>query len=524
MSLWCQIIKKKQAGVQQNSFLFCTKMRMKLSLSQTILLCSLNVPVSDAFTANKPLAGGERHANMFEGCNDSCQHRQSLLLHEMVKVKDPTSASVPGEGDVNTNIYNRNICQAVAGRVSSFVTSFGFACVIMMTNSMDINGNGIANAADYGSLTDEQKAVAEAWRVVDNSFLDRTFNGKDWFAIRQDAVRVKYKSSDEAQDAIEKMVGKLGDKYTRYLSPAKYQSLVNSATGTLAGVGIELNVNKDGKVIASDVEAASPASNGGIKPRDIFVEVDGQRFETGATPDEVANRLRGPEGSKVGVVMERDGKTLDFILTRAKIKVTSVKTYLSDKAGVGKVGVIRIKSFSGTTASTVSDAISELKKKGAKAFVIDLRNNPGGLLPGGVETAGLFLDANKPVVFVVDKKGIVDAQETLAPGIDLEDPVVLYVNRNTASASEVMTAALKENGRVTVAGEQTFGKGIVQTIRELSNDYGGVAVTIARYETPKHNDINKQGIPVDISLSECENDDAVSCLPASAFQPPQEIN
>jgi len=401
---------------------------------------------------------------------------------------------------------------------SSLKVSFASA---ILSFSLVFGGPSLdANAASYGSMSDEQRAVAEAWRVVDNSFIDRTFNNLDWFEERQKSLKAKYKSPVEAQDAIEKLMSKLGDKYTRYLPPAKYESLVNSATGTLAGVGCELNTNKDGFVIASDVEANSPASNGGIKPKDVFVEVGGTSFSKGNTPDEVANQLRGPEGSKVGIVVERDGKKLDFILTRAKITVTSVKTYLSDKSGVGKVGVIRIKSFSGTTASTVSDAINDLKKKGAKAFVIDLRNNPGGLLPGGVDTAGLFLDADKPIVFVVSKTGYIDSQKTLVPGIDLDDPLVVYVNGNTASASEVMTAALKENDRATIVGEQTFGKGIIQTIKPLSNDYGGVAVTIAKYETPKHNDINKQGIPVDVEVPECDSDDAVSCLPSSSFKAP----
>jgi carboxyl-terminal processing protease len=190
--------------------------------------------------------------------------------------------------------------------------------------------------------------------------------------------------------------------------------------------------------------------------------------------------------------------------------------------GVGKVGVIRIKSFSGTTVDTVKGAYDELKKKGAQAFVIDVRGNPGGLLPGGVDTASLFLDENRPAVFVVDKKGIVDSQATFAPGIDLESPLVVLVDGNTASAAEVFTAALKENGRAVIAGEQTFGKGIVQTIRELSNDNGGVAITVARYETPKHNDINKQGIPVDVTTSvECPKTDATACLSPSVFKKPE---
>ena len=343
--------------------------------------------------------------------------------------------------------------------------------------------------------------MAEAWRLVDNSFLDRTFSNQNWFQLRQEAVHRNYKSTLDAQEAISEMVSSLGDPYTKYLSPQKYQSIVDTATGTLAGVGIEISTNAQGNVIASDVEANSPAALAGIQPNDVFVEVDGTRFDNdgSATPDDVAVQLRGPKGSKVGVVMERNGKTLDYILTREPIKITSVKSYLSNVGGnVGKVGVIRIKSFSATTAETVKSALADLQKKGAQAFLIDVRGNPGGLLPGGVDTASLFLEANKPVVFVVDKKGIVDSQATFVNGIDVTSPLVVLVDSKTASAAEVFAAALKENGRATIAGEQTFGKGIIQTIRELSNDNGGLAITVARYETPNHNDINKQGVPVNV--------------------------
>lgn len=379
-----------------------------------------------------------------------------------------------------------------------------------------------AVAADYGSLTAEQKTVAEAWRLVDNSFLDRTFNKQDWFQMRQDLIKKKYKSPEEAQAAIETMMSKLGDKYTRYLSPAKYQSIVDTATGTLAGVGIEISTNKEGNIIASDVEANAPASNGGVLPGDVFIEVDGTRFDDDkSSPDNVALKLRGPKGSKVGVVMERNGKTLDYILTREPIKITSVRSYVSSVGGVGKVGVIRIKSFSGTTAELVKGAYEELKKKGAQSFVIDVRGNPGGLLPGGVDTASLFLNANKPVVFVVDKKGVVDSQSTFTEGIDMESPLVVLVDDSTASAAEVFAAALKENGRATIAGEQTFGKGIIQTIRELSNDNGGLAITVARYETPKHNDINRQGVSVDVSTPvECPKTDATACISSAVFKKP----
>lgn len=371
-----------------------------------------------------------------------------------------------------------------------------------------------AMSAGYESFTPEQKFVAEAWRTVDATFLDRTFNGQDWFQLRQELVKKKYKNFDEAQLTVADMMSKLGDKYTRYLSPAKYQSMVDSATGTLAGVGVEIATDKDGKVMVSDVEPNSPAQKAGLLPNDLFIEGDGQKFDAASTPDDVALRLRGPEGSRVSVTVSRNGEMKDFIVTRQPIKVTSVRSYM----GKSNVGVIRIKSFSATTAGLVKEKYQELQKKGAKEFVFDLRSNPGGLLPGGIELAQQFLPANKPIVFVVSNKGVVDSQETFTDGFDQDTKLILLVDHNTASAAEVFTAALKENGRAKVVGEQTFGKGIIQTIRELSDRKGGVAVTVARYETPQHNNINKAGIPVDVATNvDCPKDDALACLPNSVL-------
>ena len=306
------------------------------------------------------------------------------------------------------------------------------------------------------------------------------------------------------------------------MPPAKYQSIVDSATGSLAGVGVEIATNKDGRVYASDTEANSPARAAGIQVGDIFLEADGQKFDETSTPDDVALKLRGPEGSKVGVVMERDGNKLDFIVTRKPIVITSVRPYVANIPGAGKVGVIRIKSFSGTTSDTVTSAFNDLKKQGCKSFVFDLRGNPGGLLPGGVNTASLFLEDDKPIVYVVSKTGVVDSQASIGTHLDVESPIVILVDSNTASAAEVFTAALKENGRALVVGEQTFGKGVVQTVRGLSDNNGGVAITVARYETPKHNNINKSGIPVDQAAPvTCPKDNVADCLKNVPFNKPQ---
>jgi len=165
-----------------------------------------------------------------------------------------------------TPMNNKNKDQQVSfNNIHSFIhhsyLTFVLSCTILLTTIA--TNPQIASAADYGSLSDEQKAVAEAWRIVDNNYIDRTFNNQDWFQLRQDAVKKKYKSNQEALDAIDKLVSSLGDKYTRYLPPAKFGSLVDAATGTLAGVGVELSMDKDtGKIYASDIEPSSPAFKG----------------------------------------------------------------------------------------------------------------------------------------------------------------------------------------------------------------------------------------------------------------------
>jgi carboxyl-terminal processing protease len=349
------------------------------------------------------------------------------------------------DNQIEATTQDRTRNNGFAATVGSVALAMSLCCVPFISEP--------AHASGYSSLSPEQKFVAEAWREVDATYLDRTFNGQDWFQMRQALVKTKYKSMDDAHDAVGAMMSKLGDKYTRYLTPAKYQSMVDAATGTLAGIGVEIATNKELLPIVSDVEPNSPAQKAGLLPKDVFLEGGGSKFDKTSTPDDVATRLRGPVGSKVGVTVLRDGTTTeDFIIVREPIKVSSVRSYIAESNK--QVGVIRIKSFSGTTGATVKEQFEDLKKKGAKTILMDLRSNPGGLLPGGVETASLFLEANKPVVYVVSNKGVISAEETFQDGFDTETKLTILVDHNTASAAEVFTAAMKENGRAKVIGEQ----------------------------------------------------------------------
>lgn len=380
--------------------------------------------------------------------------------------------------------------------------------VMFASSILSLNMMGLPVLADDG-WNDRTRLAAEAWRTVDEVYYDRTFNGNDWFQLRQEVIKQNYKSDDEVYTAIKTMLSKLGDKYTRYLPPAQYQSLVNSALGELTGVGVQLLGQDDGSVVIVNIEDDSPAKESGLLQGDVIVDVDGTNVKAaGLSPEEVAALLRGKQGTRASVRVARSGDLVkDFAITRQPFRITGVTSKKVSKGG-RVIGIVTIKSFSSTTADDVSDALLDLKRSSPAVdkLIFDLRNNGGGLLQGAAQTASLLLPPEKIVVYVVSKGGQTESLRTtplpddsLSGLPDLTTPVDLLINRNSASAAEVFAAAIKENGRGRLIGERSFGKGIIQTVRELKK--GGVAVTVSKYETPLHRDINKIGVDVDVKLA-----------------------
>jgi len=385
---------------------------------------------------------------------------------------------------------------------------------------------GPAVAAEQ-AWTDRNRLAAETWRVVDESYVDRTFGGKDWFKLRQSVVKRDYKSDEEVYAALKDTLSNLGDPYTRYLPPAQYTALINSAVGELTGVGLELTAEEgaSGGVRIVNVADGSPAIGSGILPGDILENVDGTPT-AGLSPEEVAALIRGKQNTKASLRVKspasRGGKVTDYEIVRQPFKLKGV-SWERVKSKGKDVGLITIKTFSGTTRDDVLKALLSFSERGSAvdAIVFDMRNNGGGLLQGAIETANLLLPLGKVVVFTVAKDGQQEVQMTLPGGIpsnepslpDLTTPLYLLVNENSASATEVLAGALRDNGRAKVVGTKTFGKGIIQNVQELQQ--GGVAITVAKYETPLHNNINKVGIKPDIVLTTCgaESDVAQDCLP-----------
>lgn len=383
------------------------------------------------------------------------------------------------------------------------------------------------------AFSPEQKLLAEVWRIVDDGYVDRTFNGQDWFKIRTRAVKAQYANQEAGYAAVRKMLASLNDPYTRFLTPPQYTSLTAAASGSVAGVGVTFfPARVDGELVIAAPVDGSPAARGGVQPGDVLLEIDGEDL-SGLTPDDAAARVRGPPGSEVSLAITHPGPRSSLVrldLVREVLKLPSVVAELVSRppsaaeadaettpAAPVPVGLIRVKGFTSSTAEDVGEAVADLRSQGAKAWVVDLRNNPGGYFPGGVDVARLFLPVDTPIVYVVDRHGVVDEIDTIRqPAVPTTDRVVVLVNRATASASEILAGALKENGRAVLVGERTFGKGVVQTVSPLS-DGSGVAVTIARYETPGHKDINKKGIDVDVAVECAADAAALACVPESVL-------
>ncbi len=342
------------------------------------------------------------------------------------------------------------------------------------------------------ALSEEQRLVNEVWRLVDRSYVDSSFNHQNWWAIREKYLKQPLPNREAAYTAIQQMLSGLDDPFTRLLKPDQYRSLQTSTSGELTGVGLQIALDPDTKRlrVIAPVEG-SPAAKSGIRPADSILMIDGVTTE-GLTLDDAAERMRGTIGSHVTLTVQREGEAAQEIeLVRDRIALNPVYAELRPQSDGKKIGYVRLGQFNANATAEVAHAIARLEKQGADSYILDLRNNPGGLLQAGIEVARLWIDEGT-IVYTVNRQGTIGSYEAMGESLT-RDPLVVLVNQGTASASEILAGALKDNGRAVILGEKTFGKGLIQSLFDLS-DGSGLAVTVAKYETPSHTDINKVGI------------------------------
>ena len=354
---------------------------------------------------------------------------------------------------------------------------------------------------DAKAFTEEQKLLLQSWRIVNQSYLDETFNHQNWWKLREKYVKKPLRDRDETYIAIEEMLATLDDPFTRLLRPEQYRSLQVNTSGELSGVGLQININPETKLIeVISPIAGSPAEAAGIKPRDSILEIDGVSTKT-ISLDEAAAKMRGKIGTEVSLRIQSNGESNQprtVNIMRDRISLNPVYTAM-DNSTERKVGYVRLNQFSANAAKEIAHGVSKLEKQGAEAYILDLRNNPGGLLQAGVEIARMWLD-NGTIVYTVNRQGALGSFDSNSE-ILTEDPLVVLVNQGTASASEILAGALQDNERALLVGEKTFGKGLIQSLFELP-DGSGLAITVAKYETPNHTDINKLGIMPDDVISQ----------------------
>jgi carboxyl-terminal processing protease len=348
------------------------------------------------------------------------------------------------------------------------------------------------------AFTDEQKVILQSWRLVNQSYLDSTFNEQNWWKVREDLIKRPLNNREQAYKAIEEMLASLDEPFTRLLRPEQYHNLQISTSGELSGVGLQININPENSHLEVVAPLAdSPAEIAGVQPKDWIMSIDGVDSST-LSLDEAAAKMRGKVGTKVSLTLLPFGKELQekktVSLIREKISLSPVSLNLDTHTGSIPIGYIRLNQFSANAAQEISNAITNLEKQGAKAYILDLRNNPGGLLQAGIEIARLWLDEGT-IVYTVNRQGNLDSFTSPGPALT-DSPLVVLVNQGTASASEILAGALQDNQRATLIGEKTFGKGLIQSLFELP-DGAGLAITVAKYETPNHKDIHKLGIMPD---------------------------
>jgi carboxyl-terminal processing protease len=345
-------------------------------------------------------------------------------------------------------------------------------------------------------MTDSPKMVVdEMWQIINNEFVDRNFNQVNWQKKREELLNKNYSNRTQAYRAINQALKDLGDPYTRFLPPEQFEVLNSQTSGETSGVGIRIAIDpRTQDLYIVDAIKKSPAAEAGLQRGDRIVRIDGKPTAL-MNLDQASEALKGEIGTDVSLDIARQGQSsFQVKVTRSEIEVPSVDFSLKQEAGLN-VGYIKLDEFSSLAAQQMKDAIDELKKQQASAFVLDLRGNPGGLLFASVDIARMWM-AEGEIVDIVDRKG--GHRRFQANNSAITDkPLVVLVDGNSASASEILAGALKENKRATVVGTTTFGKGTVQSVHSLS-DGSGLAVTISRYYPPSGMNINKKGIAPDI--------------------------
>lgn len=338
------------------------------------------------------------------------------------------------------------------------------------------NGDGIRNAmisTDTGS--DDIADTLDKYKVL----IDKYYLGEE---VDDETLK---------EGAIKGYIEALGDPYTEYISKEDMEDYMDDTMGNFVGIGVYMVKDTEtNQIMVLSPIKNSPAEKAGIRPGDYIVEVDGNAY-TGDDFSNISNKIKGEVGSTVKLKIQRDGETLDFEITRENIKVNPVEGEVLEN----NIGYIEFSSFDEGTAEEFKNKFNELKSQGITSLIIDLRNNGGGIVDEALKIAGYAVDKGTTLLYEVDKDGNETEEKSEVDKI-IDMPIVILVNENTASSSEILSGALKDLGKAKIVGTKTYGKGVIQQILTLA-DGSGLKITTEEYLTPNRTKINKVGIEPD---------------------------
>ncbi|KAK4581592.1 hypothetical protein RGQ29_024980 [Quercus rubra] len=357
-----------------------------------------------------------------------------------------------------------------------------------------------------------QRTLVEAWGLIRETFIDPTFNHQDWDSKLQQTMVEMFplRSSDAAYNKISAMLSTLGDPFTRIISPKEYQSFRIGNDGNLQGVGLFINAEpRTGHLVVLSCVDGSPAARAGIHEGDELIEINGERLD-GVDSEAAAQKLRGRAGTIVTVKVHSskdlgsDSSIREVKIPREYIKLSPISSAIiphrTADGHLTKTGYVKLSAFSQTAAADMENAIQEMESQDVRAYILDLRNNPGGLVKAGLDVAQIWLDGDETLVNTIDRDGNMSHISMVDGHAITNDPLVVLVNEGSASASEILAGALHDNGRAILVGHKTFGKGKIQSVTEL-HDGSALFVTVAKYLSPALHDIDQVGISPDVQCT-----------------------
>jgi len=374
-------------------------------------------------------------------------------------------------------------------RKKIFLLPFIFSC---LTFSNSIESSVLRNS--------NKEIIDHVWQIIYRDFLDSEgeFDKSNWIKLRKKLLSKSYPNVDDAYIAIREMLNNLNDPYTRFLDPKQFNEMRIDTSGELTGVGIQISKDSEsGFLVIISPIAGSPASESGIQAKDKIISID--NISTKNLDIEGAVKLiRGKKGTKVNLEILRNGTILKKTLVRKKIEIKSVTSKINSLKNGFLIGYVRIKQFNANASKDLKKVIIDYETKNISGYILDLRSNPGGLLDSSIEISRQFIDKGI-IVSTLSKNGLKEVKRANGRALTSK-PLVVLVNEGSASASEIVSGAIRDNLRGKLVGKKTFGKGLVQSMRSLV-DGSGLTVTVAKYLTPNGTDINKFGITPDIEVN-----------------------